>query len=261
MTKLFIERSTPILDMEVNRSGDGRTVTAYCATFDSEYFVSDIHGEYDESITRTAFNRELGRGFGHVAAVYHHGMTLHGTPASGDTTRPIGTVLDVKPDGHGLLTVTRYANTPLGEELLELVRSGALKFQSFRGPIYSTAPVGRSRNGNRLLVRTGLGLREYGPTMFPVNAEAAMVAVRSTALAEQISALPADAREALAQLILPTPQETPHQEATEPAEVTPLADGTEPGQEAPLDDDLSIELAEMTTAIRRRQLTLSGETK
>lgn len=256
MTKLYIERSVPLTDFEIPRSGDGRTVHAYCATFKSQYYVNDVHGEYDEEIAPTAFNRELGRGFGHVAAVYHHGMTLFGTPATGDTTRPIGTPIDIRPDGKGLLTVTRYANTPLGEELLELIRSEALRFQSFRGPIYSTAPVTRSRSGNRLLVRTGLGLTEYGPTMFPINAEATMVAVRSTALAEQIGALSDDAREALSQLISPTPQETPHGEAKEPLEVTPLTDGTEPGQEAALNDDPSLELAEMAAATRRRQLIL-----
>ena len=30
-----IERSVPLIDIEINRSGDGRTVTAYAATFES----------------------------------------------------------------------------------------------------------------------------------------------------------------------------------------------------------------------------------
>ncbi len=253
MSKLYIERSVPLADFEISRS-DGRTVTAYAATFDHAYPVADHDGEYDEVINRTAFNRELGRGFAHVSVMFHHGMTAFGTPSSGDNSRPVGTPIDIRADGKGLLTVTRYAKTALGDEMLELIRSEALRFQSFRGPVYDKSVVRRAAGGGRLIERTALGLTEYGPTMFPANQQAAILAVRSTALAEQIAAMPEEAREALARLIIsPTPQDTPHGEAQEPATATPLTDGTDPGQEAPLDDDPSIELAELALAIRRRR--------
>lgn len=255
MSRQFIERSIPLSDFEISRT-DGRTVTAYAATFGDLYPVIDQFGDYDEEINRTAFNRELGRGISHVSVFYNHGMTALGTPSDRNSS-PIGTPLEIRPDGRGLLTVTRYAATPLGDEILELIRSEALRFQSFRGPVYDTARR-RGAGGRLILERTALGLREYGPTAFPANDRAAIVAVRSTALAEQIEALSDEQRAELARLLTlsPTPQETPHEQAKEPEVVTPPATGTEPGQEAPPEHDLALELAEIAAAVRRRRLTL-----
>ncbi len=255
MSKPIIERSIPLTDFEISRT-DGRTVTAYAATFGDLYPVIDQFGDYDEQINRTAFNRELGRGISHVSVFYNHGMTALGTPSDRNSS-PIGTPLEIRPDGKGLLTVTRYAATPLGDEILELIRSEALRFQSFRGPVYDTVRS-RGRDGRLILERTALGLREYGPTAAPANDRAAIVAVRSTALAERIEALTDEQRAELAHLltISPTPQETPQPQATEPTEVTPPAPGTDPGQEATPDRDPAVELAEIAAAVRRRRLTL-----
>jgi len=255
MSKKFIERSIPLADFEISRT-DGRTVTAYCATFGDLYPVIDQFGDYDEEIARTAFNRELGRGIGHVSVFYNHGMTALGTPSDRNSS-PIATPLEIRPDGRGLLTVTRYAATPLGDEMLELIRSEALRFQSFRGPVYATNRR-RTPAGRLILERTALGLTEYGPTAFPANDRATIVAVRSTALAERIEALTDEQRAELAHLltISPTPQETPQHEATESETTTPPAAGTDPGQEAPPESDPALELAEIAAAVRRRRLAL-----
>lgn len=248
----LIERSVELLDLEISRSGDGRTVTAYAATFEHSYPVIDDHGDYDEIINRAAFNRELGRGFAHVGVLYNHGLTAWGTPS--DTgSRPVGTPLDIHPDGRGLITVTRYLETPAGDEMLEAIRSGALKFMSFRGPIYDTIRRSAGR-GRMVLERTALGLKEYGPTLFPANDAAAILAVRNQSLAERIEKLPAEAREALGHLFLPTPQDTPQPGAQEPHNAaTPPAAGTDPGQEATPVDDPSTETAERTLAAKRRR--------
>ena len=128
-------------------------------------------------------------------------------------------------------------------------------------PVHSRAqgkPAGqlpqRGRNGRNLIMRTALGLTEYGPTMFPVNYGAEILALRATALADHIAALPDEAREELARLIIsPTTQDTPHGEAPEPFEATPLAVGPDPGQEAPPKVDPFLELAELALALRRRR--------
>lgn len=255
MSALIIERSVPLLDIEINRSGDGRTVTAYAATFGQPYAVVDREGDYDELINRAAFNRELGRGFNHVSVVYNHGMTLWGTPSETDSV-PVGVPLDVRADGTGLLTVTRYGKGKRAEEILESVSEGLVRFMSFRGPVYKSAPARRQPNGRALIERMELGLREYGPTPFPANDAARIVAVRSTALAEQIASLTDDQRQALAHILTtsPTPSGTPHDEATEPNPATPLDDGTDPSQEAPPDDQWSVELAEIAAAVRRRRV-------
>lgn len=252
MTHLFIERSVPLLDIEIDRNGDGRTVTAYAATW-TPYPVMDAEGDYDEQLDPTSFNRELGRGFGHVSVVYNHGLTLWGTPSERHST-PIGVPLDIKADGRGLLTVTRYARTESADEVLELIREGAITAQSFRGPVYKAKSPRRQPNGRMLIVRQELGLREYGPTPMPANDRAAILAVRSSALAEQIAALTDEQRDALARLIQPTPRDTPHDEAQEPSAATPPVDGTDPGQEAPPQVDPDLELAEIAAALRRRRL-------
>jgi HK97 family phage prohead protease len=181
MSRLSITRSFPLLDIEIDRSGDGRTVTAYAATFGEPYEVRDQEGHYFESIDRTAFNRTIGRGIGSVGVFYNHGRTLEGV-SSERYSMPLGTPIEVKADKSGLLTVTRYARTPLGDEVLELIGDGAIRSQSFRGQIYGSAPAARHASGLPLIKRTELGLIEYGPTPFPANAGAAMVSVRSTEL-------------------------------------------------------------------------------
>ena len=254
MSAVIIERSVPLLDIEINRSGDGRTVTAYAATFGQPYAVVDREGDYDELINRAAFNRELGRGFSHVSVVYNHGMTLWGTPSETDSV-PVGVPLDVRVDGTGLLTVTRYGKSARAEEVLQSVSDGLVRFMSFRGPVYQSAPARRQPNGRTLIERMQLGLREYGPTPFPANDAARIVAVRSSLLADQIAQLTDDQRAALAQILTtsPTPLSTPPDGAQEPPAATPPAKDTDSSQEAPLPDLWSVELEEIAAAVRRRR--------
>lgn len=257
MSALIIERTVPLLDIEINRTGDGRTVTAYAATFGTPYPVVDAEGDYDEIINRAAFNRELGRGFGHVSVVYNHGLTLWGTPSEMDSV-PVGVPLDIRADGTGLLTVTRYGRSARADEVLQAIADGLIRSQSFRGPVYQSAPSRRQPGGRSLIERMQLGLREYSPTPFPANDTARILAVRSSALAEQIAALTDEQRDALAHILQPspTPSSTPHDETQEPAEATPSVDGTDSGQEAEPGDMSSLELAELAAAVRRRRLAL-----
>ena len=159
MSQLIIERTVPLLDIEINRSGDGRTVTAYAATFATPYGVVDNEGDYDEIINRAAFNRELGRGFSHVSVVYNHGLTLWGTPSELDSV-PVGVPVDIRADGTGLLTVTRYGRGARADEVLQAISDGLIRSQSFRGPVFRSAPARRQPNGRTLIERMELGLRE-----------------------------------------------------------------------------------------------------
>lgn len=173
----IIERSVPLIDLSVNSEGDGRTVTAYAATFDEAYAVSDQHGNYDEVISRTAFNRAIGLGISRVGVLYNHGLTLYGTPSE-QFSKPLGSPVDIRAEKQGLLTVTRYNKTPLADEVLEMIRNGDITAQSFRGAIVQSAPT-VMRAGRQLVRRLELGLKEYGPAPFPTNVSAGIVAVRS----------------------------------------------------------------------------------
>jgi HK97 family phage prohead protease len=233
----------PLLDIE--RSGsDGRTVTAYAATFDDPYPVSDFDGQYDEVINRTAFNRHLGQhGFGGVKVLLNHGMTMFHTPSE-RFGLPIGTPLDVRPDGKGLLTVTRYANTDLADEVVQLIEDKAITAMSFRGPIIRSAPAKRV-NGRRTIERLELGLIEYGPVaLAPANPNARIMAVRALMLADQLDELSdAERAELLAALQATTP-------AGDPVAVAP--DTLDTADPAPVDDP-SIDIDLLANAQRRRR--------
>lgn len=244
-----IERFVPLLDIEIDRSGDGRTVTAYAATFDEPYEVRDFDGHYDEVIDRTAFNRALGRGIDHVGVFYNHGRNLEGQP-SDRFSLPIGTPLEIKAEARGLVTVTRYAKTPLADEVLELIRDGAIKSQSFRGAVISSARPTAGSNGRPVIRRTALGLREYGPTKFPANNSAAILAVRSSLLAEQVGELSETEREELLALLqsephlLGGPSGNPDPQSETPEAIEPEASPSGP----------SVDLLIAEAAQRRRRL-------
>ena len=193
--KFTIERAVPLADLEVK----GRTVTAYAAAFDSPASVYDPQfnpARHLESVARSAFTRALNAGAGRKAKVlFNHGKTIDGTPSE-RYSMPIATPVQVRADGRGLLTVSRYANTPLADEVLELIRNESITGQSFRGAVYKYA----ERGG--IVELTECGLREYGPCPFPAYADAEIVSIRSAAdLMEAVTDLTPEQRAELARLL------------------------------------------------------------
>ena len=193
--KFTIERAVPLADLEVK----GRTVTAYAAAFDSPASVYDPQfnpARHLESVARSAFTRALNAGAGRKAKVlFNHGKTIDGTPSE-RYSMPIATPVEVRADGRGLLTVSRYANTPLADEVLELIRNESITGQSFRGAVYKYA----ERGG--IVELTECGLREYGPCPFPAYADAEIVSIRSAAdLMEAVTDLTPEQRAELARLL------------------------------------------------------------
>lgn len=194
---LFI-RSYPLEDIRIltraqgSEYADGRTVEAYAAVFDREAEIHDGQGHYLEAIDRTAFNKAIqdsrpqgSRTAWRTGVFYNHGMTIHGTPSDRFSV-PLGSPVDIRAEQHGLLTVTRYNQTPLADEILESIRSGDITGHSFTGRIVRSDPEAsrlgyqRSRGGRLPVVRRlELGLREYGPTPFPAYMDTAVVGVRS----------------------------------------------------------------------------------
>lgn len=178
------DRSFALDDIQILRSGDGRTVEAYAAMFDQPYEVMDQHGHYMETIHRSAFERTLKSGAGRNAmCLYNHGMSVVDGRPDSLAQVPIGTPLEIKADGRGLLTVTRYNRSPLADSVLEAIRAGSIRAQSFRGRIVRSSPdrvPARSRGGSLpTITRHELGLTDYGPTPIPVNAGAEIMVVRS----------------------------------------------------------------------------------
>lgn len=173
-------RSVLLDDISIRSGGDGRTVVAYAAIFDAPYEVQDMDGHYMETIQRSCFDKTLAERMAQVVCLYNHGKTLYGTPSE-RFSMPLGLPLEIRPDNKGLLTVTRYNKNPLADEILESIRSGEMRTQSFRAQFMP----GRSQrtrggyNGMDSIVRSEAKLFDFGPTPIAVNHEAAIVGVRS----------------------------------------------------------------------------------
>lgn len=178
-------RSFPLEDIKIRAGGDGRTVEAYAAVFGQEVPISDADGRYLERIDPAAFNKTIADKGTRFSVLYNHGMTIYGTP-SDVGSMPIGTPLEVRADARGLLTVTRYNNTPLAEAALEAIKSDGLRAQSFAGS-FVRSDRARPRGGFRpdasgalpVVTRQEINMREYGPTPFPAYSEAAILGVRA----------------------------------------------------------------------------------
>jgi HK97 family phage prohead protease len=181
-------------DIHILRSadgGDGRTVEAYAAVFGEPAEIQDHEGHYTEEIDPGAFNRAIdhasrGRGGfpGAVKVLWNHGRDLSGA-ASDRFSMPIGIPVDIRAETRGLLTRTRYSETPLADEVLENIRAGSITSQSFTGRIMRSDP--QLRRGDRYrpqagalttVRRTELGLREYGPVLWPAYSGAEILGVR-----------------------------------------------------------------------------------
>jgi HK97 family phage prohead protease len=217
-------RSFPLEDIRVRAGGDGRTVEAYAAVFDTPTEITDQDGHYLEVIDRRAFDRTLqqlapagSRSTWRVGVFYNHGRTLWGTPSERGSM-PIGTPVEVRADNRGLLTVTRYNKTELADEVLENIREGAITGQSFTGRFTRSDPGKTPRMGWRpdssgklkTVKRQEIALKEYGPTPFPAYPDAAVIGVRAEQLAVLLGQMPDEERERLALMLRTgTPAESP----------------------------------------------------
>lgn len=199
MTEFF--RSFALEDIRIRSGGDGRTVEAYAAVFNTPAEIHDRDGHYLEQLDPRAFNKAIkdaapagGRSGWLTKVMFNHGRDMYGNSAA-EYSMPIGTPVDIQADSRGLLTVTRYARTRVADDVLELIREGAITAQSFQGRFIRSdrdAPVGGfapdERGDLTVVTRQEVSLVEYGPTPFPAYQEAAVVGVRAADLEQLIAA-------------------------------------------------------------------------
>jgi HK97 family phage prohead protease len=198
MMRAELVRDVPLQDYHIVRTGEGdssgRCVEAYMTVFDEPTEIRDGQGHYREDIDRAAFNKRIAdlersrNGFAAAKVFYNHGMTIHGSP-SDRYSMPVAVCEEIRVDSRGPVTRSRYLDTPLGNEVLEMWRSGAITAQSFTGSIIRSSPElrrgdkYRPSNGQLPVVRRlELGLKEYGPTPFPAYQGAELVGVRMSPL-------------------------------------------------------------------------------
>lgn len=252
---LIYDRTFALEGIDIIRSGDGRTVEAYAAVFDTPTEVRDAHGHYLETIERGAFRRTLDHGIDRVGVYYNHGVNPFTGRADAGLSVPIGRPLEIVADGRGLRTVTRYNRGPVADQLLESIRNQEIRAQSFSGRVFRSSPTGkvpRTGAGRPLptVVRHELGLNEYGPTPNPIYAGAEILAVRSVpGLVDQLGALTPDERADLVRALsaVPTPDEDPD---TAPATPERSGPGTEDSPDPGHSGRLAIRRARVRLAAR-----------
>jgi HK97 family phage prohead protease len=210
----FISRVAPIDDMDIKRvNRKAREVTAYATFFDQPTEIRDKHGHYWEQINRTSFNRAISYGIERVQVFYNHGYDLSGRPNILGAV-PIASPQEIKADGHGLLTVSRYNDGEVADAVLAAWEGGQIKGQSFSGRVYQDRVIGQ-KEGLDHVERTMLGLKEYGPTHSPAYDGDGLVMIRSQdELADLVRSL-------IEEIALGTQQPTTEASST----VTPRAPG------------------------------------
>jgi phage head maturation protease len=193
-TRLYPLENIEILRSEKDADGHpGAIVEAYAAVFGEPAEIKDHEGHYIEEIDRTAFDtaiafaeRNAGGFAGNIKVLYNHGLTVQGTPAP-EFQLPIGVPIDIKAETRGLLTRTRYdAEDPFVQRLLGKIRQGSISAQSFVGRIIRSDPSLRPGHQRRpdsagslpVVRRMKLGLREYGPVLWPAYTGAEILGVR-----------------------------------------------------------------------------------
>jgi hypothetical protein len=107
-------RATPV-DLEIR--GDGRTLVGIVAPFNSPAQILDFEGRYTETIDRAAFDRTITeRGPEKVRLLVQHEKR----------NLPIGRAHVLRADAAGLYGELVVSQTERGDEVLTLVRDGAL---------------------------------------------------------------------------------------------------------------------------------------
>jgi len=176
-----VERTFVNDDIHVRSDGGGRIVQAYAAIFDTQTEVADQDGHYNETLSKGAFTRTLQHKGTNFGVLFNHGRTIDGEPNPA-ATMPIGVPLVVRSDEKGLYTETRYLDNPLADHVLNAIKEGALRSQSFSGRFQRsvrTYPQGRSDSKLPLITRQEVALREYGPAVFAAYEGAAILGTRS----------------------------------------------------------------------------------
>ena len=145
---------------------DGRTIYGIAMPFDTVTNITEPNGyRFDEVFRRGAFERTITeRGPRSVKAFAQHQRG----------NLPIGRAETLREDAAGLYAELRVSKTREGDEVLELVRDGALDALSI-----GFAPVRDRRADNGTVERLEVKLLEISAVSHPAYDDARIVGVRS----------------------------------------------------------------------------------
>jgi uncharacterized protein len=151
-------------DMEIRSDGEGRTVCGIAVPYNVPTTIREFYDEYTEEFQRGAFSRTIAERGDRVKFLYQH-----------DTSAPIGRATLLREDAAGLYAEFKVSKTARGDEVLELIRDGALDSFSV-----GFSPVSdETRDRGKHIVRTEVKLREVSAVTFPAYEGAVMSGLRS----------------------------------------------------------------------------------
>lgn len=190
------DRAYAIEDLHVRSDGSGRVVEAYAAAFNVRTEIVDQDGHYNEILPATSFDRTIQHKGVNFGVLFNHGRTIDGDP-NPMATMPVGVPLEVRSDERGVFTATRYLDNPLADQVLDAIKAGAIKAQSFSGRFTKSVrshPDGRGRGSLPLITRHEVDMREYGPAVFAAYKEAAILGTRAEQFVRTLLETPPDKR-------------------------------------------------------------------
>jgi hypothetical protein len=150
---------------------EGRTMAGYPIVFNRWTTINSWEGQFKERISDTALTKTLNENRNGVKVLFNHGMD----PSIGD--KPLGRPSVMNADGRGLYAEVPLSETSYNDDLLALMRDGAIDGQSFR---FSVVQEEWNKPSKGLPERTITELRlfEFGPVTFPAY-QATTVGIRS----------------------------------------------------------------------------------
>ena len=153
---------TSAADLEIR--GDGRTIAGIAVPFDRAARIDGSNG-FDETFRRGAFERTIRERGDRIKLLAMHAADK----------LPIGRVTLLREDDAGLVIEARVSATNAGDEVLALVRDGALDSFSI-----GFAPVRDEWTADRSAVtRLEVKLFEISAVAFPAYQDARITAVRN----------------------------------------------------------------------------------
>ena len=170
-----------VAHLEERAEGDdttGRTLVGYAAVFDVWTEIDSWwEGRFMERLAPGAFQNTLAKRGDRVKVQFNHGFD----PSIGD--KPLGKPSRMTEDDTGLWTETPLSRTSYNDDLIELLRDGAIDGMSFRFRVAAEEWLDdedQVENDKGLPERTitAVDLFEYGPVTFPAY-EATSAGVRS----------------------------------------------------------------------------------
>ena len=132
MTENILRRAVVSADLQVRDDGAGRVITGYAVPFDEPTTIHAPGGTYTEVFRKGSFARTISERGAQRVKVF----ALHNS-----RDLPLGRAELLREDDAGLFVELRLSATQAGDEVLALVRDGALDGMSI-----GFRPVRESRN-------------------------------------------------------------------------------------------------------------------